>query len=267
MAVVVATAHAETAVEVVAEAEADVSENWGSDGGIDSDGGGNNSISGGGSNSGRRRQRRPKQGHDKGVMQWKGWWWWWEEQWQQGWWASDGDSNNVGDGNGNKGGGQQRGQMQGRQGQLQWQQGRMEMATAAEAISAVAAAATMAMAVAENNRNCGGRQQSTKMWQAAAIETVAVPAAIIAARLRWQVGGVVVWQKWQQWEQRQQQQIPPFTFGHGERWWERRYVSFLTKDGDVEPFYVCDFFTLISSAPVGQSKGPTKFLCLCTINT
>jgi hypothetical protein len=35
------------------------------------------------------------------------------------------------------------------------------MATAAEAVSAVAAAATMAMAVADNNRNCGGRQQST----------------------------------------------------------------------------------------------------------
>jgi hypothetical protein len=31
----------------------------------------------------------------------------------------------------------------------------------AEAISAVAVAATMAMAVADNNRNCGGRQQST----------------------------------------------------------------------------------------------------------
>jgi hypothetical protein len=35
------------------------------------------------------------------------------------------------------------------------------MATAAEAVSAVAAAATMAMAVADNNINCGGRQQST----------------------------------------------------------------------------------------------------------
>jgi hypothetical protein len=35
------------------------------------------------------------------------------------------------------------------------------MATAAEAISVVAAAATIAMAVAVNNRNCGGRQQST----------------------------------------------------------------------------------------------------------
>jgi hypothetical protein len=37
------------------------------------------------------------------------------------------------------------------------------MVTAAEAVSAVAAAATMDMAVANNNRNCGGRQQSTKL--------------------------------------------------------------------------------------------------------
>ncbi len=36
------------------------------------------------------------------------------------------------------------------------------MATAAEAVSAVAAAATIDMVVANNNRNCGGRQQSTK---------------------------------------------------------------------------------------------------------
>jgi hypothetical protein len=36
------------------------------------------------------------------------------------------------------------------------------MVTAAETISAVAAAATVAKAVADNNRNCGGRQQSTK---------------------------------------------------------------------------------------------------------
>jgi hypothetical protein len=35
------------------------------------------------------------------------------------------------------------------------------MATAAEAVSAVAAATTMTMAVADNKRNCGGRQQST----------------------------------------------------------------------------------------------------------
>ncbi len=35
-------------------------------------------------------------------------------------------------------------------------------ATAAETESAVAAAATVAMAVADNKRNCGGRQQSTK---------------------------------------------------------------------------------------------------------
>jgi hypothetical protein len=40
------------------------------------------------------------------------------------------------------------------------------MVTAAEAVSAVAAA-TVALAVADNNRNCGGRQQSTKCgrWQ------------------------------------------------------------------------------------------------------
>jgi hypothetical protein len=36
------------------------------------------------------------------------------------------------------------------------------MATVAKTESAVAAAATVAMAVADNNRNCGGRQQSTK---------------------------------------------------------------------------------------------------------
>ena len=36
------------------------------------------------------------------------------------------------------------------------------MATAsAEAVSAMATVATMAMVVADNNRNCGGRQQST----------------------------------------------------------------------------------------------------------
>jgi hypothetical protein len=41
------------------------------------------------------------------------------------------------------------------------------MVTAAESVSAVVAAATVAMAVADNNRNCGGRQQSTKCgrWQ------------------------------------------------------------------------------------------------------
>jgi hypothetical protein len=40
-AVVVAVAHVETVVAVVAEAEADVAENRGSGGGVDSDGGGN----------------------------------------------------------------------------------------------------------------------------------------------------------------------------------------------------------------------------------
>ncbi len=47
----------------------------------------------------------------------------------------------------------------------------------------------------------------------------------------------------------------------------RKKVGLLTKDGDVEPYYVFDFFTLISSVPVGRSKGPTKFLCLCKIYT
>jgi hypothetical protein len=36
------------------------------------------------------------------------------------------------------------------------------MVTVAEAVSAMATVATMAMVVADNNRNCGGRQQSTK---------------------------------------------------------------------------------------------------------
>ncbi len=39
---------------------------------------------------------------------------------------------------------------------------RMATATVAKTGSAVAAAATVAMVVADNNRNCGGRQQSTK---------------------------------------------------------------------------------------------------------
>ncbi len=47
-----------------------------------------------------------------------------------------------------------------------------------------------------------------------------------------------------------------------ERLW---YISLLTKDGDMEPFYVCDFFTLISSVPVGRSEGPTKLLRMCKI--
>jgi hypothetical protein len=47
----------------------------------------------------------------------------------------------------------------------------------------------------------------------------------------------------------------------------REKVGLLTKDGDEESFHVCDFFTLISSVPVDQSKGSTKFLCLCKIYT
>ncbi len=64
------------------------------------------------------------------------------------------------------------------------------MATAAGAISAVAAAATIDMAVANNNRYCGGQATINKMGQVAAVkaETVAVPVAIVAARLQWQVG-------------------------------------------------------------------------------
>jgi hypothetical protein len=38
----------------------------------------------------------------------------------------------------------------------------MAIETASKTESAVAAAATVAIAVADNNRNCGGRQQSTK---------------------------------------------------------------------------------------------------------
>jgi hypothetical protein len=40
----------------------------------------------------------------------------------------------------------------------------------------------------------------------------------------------------------------------------REKVGLMTKDGDVEPFYVCIFFTLTSSVPVSRSKGSTKFL-------
>ncbi len=47
----------------------------------------------------------------------------------------------------------------------------------------------------------------------------------------------------------------------------REKVGLLTKDGDVEPVNVCDFFTLINSVPVDRSKGPTKLLCLCKIYT
>jgi hypothetical protein len=43
------------------------------------------------------------------------------------------------------------------------------------------------------------------------------------------------------------------------KWWEmmREKAGLLTKDGDVELFYVCDFFTLISSVPVICAKGST----------
>ncbi len=47
----------------------------------------------------------------------------------------------------------------------------------------------------------------------------------------------------------------------------REKVGLLTKDGDVEPFHVCDFFTLISSVPVDRFKGSTKLLCMCKIYT
>jgi hypothetical protein len=84
-------AHAETVVEVVAEAEADVGENRGSSGGVDSDGGGNVCVGGSGGNGGWQWQRQPKQGHDIGVVQQRGWWQRRQEQWQQGWRASNGN--------------------------------------------------------------------------------------------------------------------------------------------------------------------------------
>jgi hypothetical protein len=56
----------------------------------------------------------------KGVVQQKGQWRWRQEQWRRGWWASNGNGNDMGNGDGNKAGRQQRGQVQGRQGQ--WQQ-------------------------------------------------------------------------------------------------------------------------------------------------
>jgi hypothetical protein len=90
--VVVAVPHAETVVAIVAEAEANVSENKDSSGGINGDGGGNVGLGGGRDNCG-------------------------------------------------------------------WQ--RM-MAMAAKTGSAVAAVATVAMLVADNYSNCGGRQQSIK---------------------------------------------------------------------------------------------------------
>ncbi len=55
------------------------------------------------------------------------------------------------------------------------------------------------------------------------------------------------------------------TFCYPWPWWEtiREKVGLLTKDVDVEPFYVCNFFALISSVPVDRSKGSTKFyVCL-----
>ncbi len=68
----------------------------------------------------------------------------------------------VGNGDGVEAGGQQRGQVQEQQGQLQRQQGWIAMVTAAEAVTVVAGATTMAMVVADNNRKFRGRQQSTK---------------------------------------------------------------------------------------------------------
>jgi hypothetical protein len=54
--VMVAAAHAERVVEVVAEAEADIGENRGSSGGVDSDGGGNICVGGGGGDGGQQRR-------------------------------------------------------------------------------------------------------------------------------------------------------------------------------------------------------------------
>ncbi len=73
---------------------------------------------------------------------------------------------------------------------MQWQQGRMAIVTATEAVSVVTVAATMAMAVADNKQKLRGQATINKMGQAAAVEaeTVAVPAAIVAERLQWQVG-------------------------------------------------------------------------------
>jgi hypothetical protein len=54
---------------------------------------------------------------NKGGVQQREQWLWRQEQWQQGWWVSDGNKgdgkgygDNVGDCDGNKAGGQQRGQ-------------------------------------------------------------------------------------------------------------------------------------------------------------
>ncbi len=64
------------------------------------------------------------------------------------------------------------------------------MATATEAVSAVAVVATIAMAVADNKQKLQGQATIKKMGQAAAVEaeTAAIPAGIAAARLRWQAG-------------------------------------------------------------------------------
>ncbi len=58
--------------------------------------------------------------------------------------------------------------------------------TAAEAVSAVAAVATITMAVADNKQKLRGQATINKMRQAAAVkaETAAAPAAIIAAWLK-----------------------------------------------------------------------------------
>ncbi len=64
------------------------------------------------------------------------------------------------------------------------------MATAAEAVSAVAAASTIAMAVADIKQKLWGQATINKMGQEAVVEaeTAAVPAAIVAAWLQWQAG-------------------------------------------------------------------------------
>jgi hypothetical protein len=65
--VVVAAAHEETVVAVVAEAEADIGENKDNDGVVDGDGGENVGVGGGSCNGGWRWGRQPKQG-----LQWQG---------------------------------------------------------------------------------------------------------------------------------------------------------------------------------------------------
>jgi hypothetical protein len=60
---VVAAAHAETVVAVVAEEETNICENRGSGSGIDSDSGGNVGISGACGDGGWQRGRQPTQSH------------------------------------------------------------------------------------------------------------------------------------------------------------------------------------------------------------